>query len=127
MNKHTLKGLLTHLNFYRLQRSCGKVIFSQASVSHSVHRGGACMAGGMHGGGACMAGACVVGGCMAGGMCGSGACMACMPPRFQEIQSMSGQYASYWNAFLLTLQRHVWGSGLNNIFCCPVQGKDCHH
>ena len=25
---------------YRPQRSCGKVIFSQASVSHSVHRGG---------------------------------------------------------------------------------------
>ena len=26
-------------NIYRPQRSCGKVIFSQASVSHSVHRG----------------------------------------------------------------------------------------
>ena len=25
--------------YYRLQRSCGKVIFSQASVSHSVHGG----------------------------------------------------------------------------------------
>ena len=25
---------------YRPQRSCGKVIFSQVSVSHSVHRGG---------------------------------------------------------------------------------------
>ena len=25
---------------YRPQQSCGKVIFSQASVSHSVHRGG---------------------------------------------------------------------------------------
>ena len=24
---------------YRPQQSCGKVIFSQASVSHSVHRG----------------------------------------------------------------------------------------
>ena len=30
---------LTLNNFYRPQRSCGKVIFSQASVSHSV-RGG---------------------------------------------------------------------------------------
>ena len=29
--------------YYRPQRSCGKVIFSQASVSHSVHRGG-CLA-----------------------------------------------------------------------------------
>ena len=30
-----------------------------------------------------------------------GACMACMPPgRYCEIRSMSGQYASYWNAFL---------------------------
>ena len=26
--------------FYRPQRSCGKVIFSQACVSHSVHRDG---------------------------------------------------------------------------------------
>ena len=25
--------------FYRSQQSCGKVMFSQASVSHSVHRG----------------------------------------------------------------------------------------
>ena len=30
-------------NYYRPQRSYGKVIFSQASVSHSVHRGG-CLA-----------------------------------------------------------------------------------
>ena len=29
--------------YYRPQRSCGKVIFSQASVSHSVHSGG-CLA-----------------------------------------------------------------------------------
>ena len=28
--------------YYRPQRSCGKVIFSQASVGHSVHRGGLC-------------------------------------------------------------------------------------
>ena len=27
------------LTYYRPQRSCGKVIFLQASVSHSVHRG----------------------------------------------------------------------------------------
>ena len=40
---------------------------------------------------------------MVGGMCGSGGVhgRACMPPRFDEIRSMSGRYASYWNAFLL--------------------------
>ena len=54
-------------NIYRPQRSCGKVIFSQACVKNSVHREGCawqgvCMVGGMHGsgrhvwqGGACMA------------------------------------------------------------------------
>ena len=31
-------------HFYRPQRSCGKVIFSQASVSHSVNRGKGCLA-----------------------------------------------------------------------------------
>ena len=74
---------------------------------------GACMAGGhawqggMHGRGACMAGrACMAGGhawqgghvcqgvCMAGGMHGRG-----VHGRYYEIWSMSGQYASYWNAF----------------------------
>ena len=29
--------------YYRPQRSCGKVIFSQAYVSHSVHGGGGCL------------------------------------------------------------------------------------
>ena len=79
--------------------------------------GGACMAGGMHHGGACMA----------GGVCGEGACVhggghawqgghvwwdVCMAGegvmhgrgglhgRYYEIRSMSGRYASYWNAFL---------------------------
>ena len=33
---HVLNSILI---YYRPQRSCGKVIFSQASVSHSVHRG----------------------------------------------------------------------------------------
>ena len=63
---------------------------------------GACVAGGVHGRGACVAGgmcawqgrghawwvACVV----EGGMCG----------RYYEIRSMSGRYASYWNAFLFS-------------------------
>ena len=63
---------------------------------------GACMAGGhvwqggMHGREACMAGVCVW----------QGACMACTPPQqiLQDtvIRSMSGRYASCWNAFLLS-------------------------
>ena len=63
------------------------------------------VAGDMH----CCQGACViVGACMvAGGMhgcwghtwsLGGGACMG-----YNEIRSMSGQYASYWNAFLFIL------------------------
>ena len=43
----------------------------------------ACMVGGMHGRGAWVV----------GGMCG----------RYYEIWSMSGRYASYWNAFLLVM------------------------
>ena len=79
--------------YYRLQRSCGKVIFSQASVKNSVHGGGSRMAGqGCWG----MAGVCMVGytwqgvsmvwACMAGGIhsrghvwqggiCGRGVCV----------------------------------------------------
>ena len=51
--------------------------------------------GGMHGKGVCMAG----GACMAGGHVWQGG-MAHTPGRYHEIWSMSGQYASYWNAFL---------------------------
>ena len=82
---------------------------------------GVCMTGGMHGrggihgrghvwqgGGACMAGGFVARGCVVGGMhdrgciTGGQACMAHMSPlgRYYEIRSMSGRYASYWNAFL---------------------------
>ena len=77
----------------------------------------ACMAGGMCGRGACMAGGVCGrrgkhgGGGMHGrrrvwqeGQAWRGACMACMLPstgsRYYEIRSMSGRYASYWNAFL---------------------------
>ena len=50
--------------------------------------GGVCL--GMVRGGACV---------VMGGMCGCrGACVGC-----DEIRSMSGRYASYWNAFLLDL------------------------
>ena len=54
--------------------------------------------GGMHGGGGMHAGRGHVwwGACMLGGMHGGrGACMV-----YDEIWSMSGWYASYWNAFL---------------------------
>ena len=52
--------------------------------------GGVCMVGGMHGGGHVWQWVCV-----AGGMHGRG-----VRGRYYEIQSMSGRYASYWNAFL---------------------------
>ena len=54
---------------------------------------GACMAGGMYGRGHAWQGeACVARG---------GACVAhTSPARYYEIQSMSGRYASYWNAYL---------------------------
>ena len=88
--------------FYRPQRSWGKVIFSEACVNNSVH-GGACMVApggghvwfysrGVHG---FIWGACMV--LFRGGMCGFFSFF-----RYNEIRSMSGRYASYWNAFLLT-------------------------
>ena len=64
---------------------------------------GACMTGGMHGGGHVWQGVwwghawqghVWQGACMAGGMHGMHT-----PGRYYEIQSMSWQYASYWNAF----------------------------
>ena len=74
--------------------------------------GGACVAGGVHGWGACMAGGHAWqgslhgGGCMAGGHCVRD--MHTPPSRYYGygIQSMSGRYASYWNAFLFTIRRH---------------------
>ena len=116
---------LTFQCFYRPQRGWGKVIFSEACVNNSVHRGGvhgctrgACMVapgghmwfylGGMRGfiWGACMVlcgGACMVlfsrGACMVlfskGGMHGFFSFFG-----YNEIRSMSGWYTSYWNAFL---------------------------
>ena len=104
-------------------------------VGPCVAEEGACMAeGGKHGRGACMAaGMCMAGVCMAeGGMHGrgghvwQGACMAggghswqemcmagghawhiCPPPRYYEIRSMSGRYASYWNAYLFYIVSFV--------------------
>ena len=74
--------------------------------------------GGMHGWGACMPGgggvhgreACMAGGMHAtclGGMCGKGACMPRSAPLRPDTtrygRSMSGRYASYWNAFLFDI------------------------
>ena len=111
---------------YRPQRSWGKVMFLQASVI-LLTGGEACVVGGgvvcivflggsvrgfFQGGHAWFfGGACMVflGGGMRGSfrgaMCGpfGGACMvslggACVG--YDDIRSMSGRYASYWNAFL---------------------------
>ena len=78
---------------YHPQRSCGKVIFSQACVKNSVHRGGgACMAGGVWWG---LGHAWQRGTCVARGICGRKNC------------NCSGRYASYWNSFLLIIF-HWW-------------------
>ena len=89
-------------------------------VCHSVHRGcvrgcsrGGCVVapmGGWHAwllqGGVVALGGCVVaaGGCAwllpGGGMCGIW--------RDTEIRSMSGRYASYWNAFLFNMKTKTW-------------------
>ena len=76
---------------------------------------GACVVGGVHGGGhawwgACMArGACVAGGhAWQGGMRGGG---HAFHSRYYGIQSMSGRYASYWNAFLFEM-------------CCSINKPD---
>ena len=64
--------------FYRPQRSYGKVMFSQACVKNSVHRGGAWQGhrvwcGGMHGRVCAWWGACMAGGMHGGGhVCGEG-------------------------------------------------------
>ena len=115
------------VDFYRKQTKFAKVMFLQVSVcpggmlgKGGMHGRGVCVAGGVHGGGVYGRGVHGRGALMAGGMHGrwvciargcawQGACMAgaCMAERHvwqggdYEIRSMSGQYASYWNAFLL--------------------------
>ena len=85
-------------------RGCGGVCMVARGGMHGCWGEGVCMAkggvhgeeGGMHGkGGACMVKWGVHG---KGGMCSErGVCVG-----YDEIRSMSGWYASYWNAFLLT-------------------------
>ena len=121
-------------NFYQLQRSWAKVIFSQACVKNSVHRGALPQ--------------CLLG-CTPqvqtpqtrpprtrpprADPTGEQTPLGSRPPRSRHptgeqtprsrhplgadtpsgadssIQSMSGRYTSYWNAFLLPLANKVWG------------------
>ena len=116
--------------FDRPQTKFAKVMFLQVSVCPQGGRR-ACVAGGVHGSGgvhgrgvhgwghvwqrvACMAGRVRGGGGVHGrgafvvwGMRDRGACMAggSMRDRYHEIRSISGRYASYWNAFLLILDK----------------------
>ena len=87
-------------------------VFTGVCLGHAWLPGGSCMVAGGHvwQRGACMVkGACMTKGGMhgeggmhckggawwRGGVCGKGGCMG-----YNEIWSMSGWYASYWNAFL---------------------------
>ena len=97
-----------------------------ACMAGGMHGREACMAGGHAWWGHAWQGLCMAGGaymagghawwghawqgvCMAGtGMHGRGVCVACMhapppPRRYYEIRSMSGRYASYWNALLFSV------------------------
>ena len=96
---------------YCPQTKFAKVMFLHLSVSHSFHRGECVVAGGrarLWGAACVVARACVVVG-VVGGMCMvvGGSCIVAGGPYvgYDEIWSMSGRYASYWNAFLLILKR----------------------
>ena len=89
---HYTKLLQILTSYYHPQRSWDKVIFSEACVKNSVHRGGCAWQGGMCGGhawkgggmhvrgcvwwGAYMAGGAWQGDVHGGGMHGRGACMS---------------------------------------------------
>ena len=87
---------------------------------------GACMVvGSVHGCGGCawLWGACVVVGghvWLQGGVHGcGGACMG-----YDEIRSMSGRYASYWNAFLLLFNMSSKEIKSQNYYC--IRGNCIH-
>ena len=82
---------------YRPQRSWAKVIFSEACVKNSVHRGG----GGSGGGSPIFRGGVsnFSGGCLQ--FSGGSPIFLGGSPNFQ-ISPIRGRYASYWNAFLLS-------------------------
>ena len=83
-------------------RSCGKVMFSQASVILS--RGGMCGRGCMHARGHAWQGGGMYGRvCVVGGVCGRGpgVCVAGGGVYGRRDDHCSARYASYCNAFLL--------------------------
>ena len=75
------------------KRSCGKVVFLHLSVSHSFHGGGSASSA------VCIQGVCIRGHLHPGVVCIQWG-WADPPLRYYVIQSTSGLYASYWNAFL---------------------------
>ena len=105
--------------------SCGRVMFSQACVKNSIHRG--CL---LREGGNCL------GGCLPkrvsawGGLPGGVCLWRCLPksmlgytpPQHYGIRSTSGQYASYWNAFLFTI--YLQGRYSDHVFVPTFLGKD---
>ena len=97
-----MRNTTLELNYYyRPQRSCGKVMFLHVSVILFTGVGGACMVGGHVWQGVCMAGGCVAKG---GGMHGTGGM------RGRRDGHCSGQYASYWNAFLSKIKVQIFFS-----------------
>ena len=119
MLSHELKNDVCKITSVIKLITARKVIFSEACVKNSVHRGegaveagrGACVAGG-HAWpgvlgcafqGVCMAGGHVwLGGMHAGGH--AHAMHAPQPDIMRYGRSMSGWYASYWNAFLFIVK-----------------------
>ena len=101
----------TSLNFYRPQRSWGKVMFLQASVILLTGGGWSRVPGGGRGvcsggGGAWSQDGCLVcregGGCLVlGGICSRG-----VPGGDPPDGHCCRWYASYWNAFLLSINLH---------------------
>ena len=83
--------------------------------------GGGCAwfyAGGVHG---FIWGACMV--LFGGGMHGFSSFFG-----YNEIRSMSGRYASYWNAFLLLIyiagDGHRYGLGLRDLYYTEIGSRD---
>ena len=86
---------LTFLITVRI-RSCGKVMFSQACVKNSVHKGGGVQAGG------CCPGPGLGRGVQAQAQAQGGCTPACTEADTPPADGYCcGRYASYWNAFLL--------------------------
>ena len=83
----------------------------------SIHVAGQALQGGMHGGGGMCGGghawqgACMAGGMHGGGVHGRGACVAGEGGLHGRRDGhCSGQYVSYWNAFLFLLYIYIKSS-----------------